>query len=313
MKGFFQRNRATIIGIGVAFACAMTDMFVLNAMFISGNISSRDALAAAILGGIVLDIPPYLLGIVVANRNDIHIEKQDEAKYRLSFGFLFAVIIIAFLVYILVQVSIFIGGGDFTVGYRVVFLGFLQSVNISEELLRASDDVNPGNAIQAVIPLVTSAVSYAVGLIQYEPRINIWKREEQLLREDEIKWEAKLKEKESEFESTARSVAIKLGYSSQIENIDDTAKVITALFSAYHENSVIAYKEAYTAYLKKIRAEAAETINEFTVLAAPHTAYPGELNRLDMNDRERDVFKYIAEPEEGATEKIKIAIQKVSK
>lgn len=306
-----KKGKNIAIGLIVTLGCALTDMFVLYTMFISGNIASRDAMVSAVLGGIVLDVPPYILGVVIANKHDPHIEDEELIKYKLSYGLLLGVIVIAFLVYFLLQVVIFIGGGDFNLGYKIVFSGVLDGIDASQQMLIAADEVSPGNAIQAVIPLVTSVISYVMGLILYEPRIKGLQRNLASAEETVIDLEAKVRKFENDFISRAKSAAIKYGKPLNMVDCDDASGVIADIFSIYHDNSLTFYQEAYSVYLKRIYGEAIENINNITSLAATATTDPAALRLLEMTDKEKAIIDRLKLPLSPDLGKIETAIQKI--
>lgn len=160
-----QKNvniRNTIIGVVITLALVIVDVFVLYTMYIGGDVNPDLARINAIIGAIVLDVIPYLLGITMAIASDAAVEERHRHKYKIAKIPLGISMAVVFALYLFIRVLIFIGGSNFNIGWQMIF-GIIPWQS-------SADTVNPADAFSALVPFATSIASLVIGLLLYESK-----------------------------------------------------------------------------------------------------------------------------------------------
>lgn len=167
-KYIFKRNWGFIIGTVIAILCAGMDYSIIYSVFLSSNLSLGVAILTAIISAAILDLPPYILGIVWTKRDDVRrtwelrnegneIGKEIELrKYKITIMLLFLAILLIFGAYMLLRIFLFLGGGDFNLALHLLIKKDFEFENII---------FNSSDLISTFVPVGTSVMAFAIGML----------------------------------------------------------------------------------------------------------------------------------------------------
>ena len=163
-----MKRRRIIAGVLVTLVFAVVDLYMIYSVFQASNMTIRTSIIAATLSAISLDVPPYLLGLLVFRRIDNrrvwHLrndsndpgEIQNDNIMKHAARALLFVIILLFLAYFLLRVLLFFGGGDFN---KVMQSLFERKYHFE------STDFNSSDLISTFVPFVTSVGAFVVSIL----------------------------------------------------------------------------------------------------------------------------------------------------
>lgn len=164
----FERNRNLAIGVIATILCMVFDFSIIYAVFLESNMGEVLSLSISIISVGVLDAPPYILGTLWTKKGDkkrhweLWRDKNDpgldiELKlYNITIGTLLIAIVIIFGAYLSLRVFLFLGGGDFNLA-----LHSLLNKNFTFESIA----FNSSDLLSTVVPLGTSTVAFAIGVL----------------------------------------------------------------------------------------------------------------------------------------------------
>lgn len=170
-KDYEKRQRVdTFWGILVSLIFAAMDFNIIYNVFLSSNMALRSALISSLLSAVMLDIPPYVLGNLLQRKNDrkrlwvmrgklvSKAAQVDLKPYTIGIWLLIVAIGLFFVMYLMLRIILFFGGGDFDLA-----LHFL----LEWEFDFSRVEFNSSDFISTLFPIVTSAVAFVFGLTRF--------------------------------------------------------------------------------------------------------------------------------------------------
>lgn len=166
-----KQRKSLIIGLLVTAVCTFIDFSMIYALFLSANYSPAHAITIAIISAAILDAPPYVLGYTWTKSEDDSslLELQGRAESseadrknkgnRILLYAMLIVIIVAFIVYLIVRILSFLGGGDFNLAFHAIIEGDWSKIRDVE--------FSGADFLSTVVPLSTSVVALVVGKMLY--------------------------------------------------------------------------------------------------------------------------------------------------
>ncbi|MCL2164889.1 MAG: hypothetical protein FWH55_10985 [Oscillospiraceae bacterium] len=173
-----KKNMSLLAGIIVTFLCAAADFSIIYAVFQSANLGIGLSAVTAIISAAVLDAPLYVLGYLWTKRDDsrrlwkLRNESNDSGaanemkRYSITIKALFSVILLIFIAYLVLRILLFLGGGNFNLALHTILDG---------EFKFTSTDFNAADLLSTFVPLGTSAVAFAVGMLLFSSHTDLVK------------------------------------------------------------------------------------------------------------------------------------------
>jgi hypothetical protein len=214
--------------------------------------------------------------------------------YKIAIFFLSITIAAVLLVYLATQIIIFIGGGNFNAGFLIV-TGI-------EDFHTGASNINVGNAMSALIPLVTSVSSFVVGCFLYVTGTETAGVVKKKQTQQKLGLEKKKAQQKLELEKricTARSNlnselcklwAMYCDEQIMPESTDDAILLISKGFLEKRNDAIL---KQYKNLRESIANEAKAAIFSLTQTAASHVAVPENV-RLGINEDENDILEAIS-------------------
>jgi|GEM_PF-5829346 len=172
-----HKKRSFYVGIIIVICCVAVDYFMLFNLFLLGNLSRGSSITSAIIFAVALDAPPYLLGWIIAKKNDAEklneIKNENEnaierekSRYKVASIILISVIILFFIAYFIVRVFAFLGDGNFDLAFRSI---------VSGSYVFLDGHFNAADLLSMLVPIATSVVAFVIGLFIFSSYVEYLK------------------------------------------------------------------------------------------------------------------------------------------
>ncbi len=301
-----KRWISLLTGVVATFFFAALDYNIIFSVFQSSNLGLGVSRISAFITASALDLPPYILGLLLSKRNDcsrlwfLRDDPNDpgarnELKgYEDAMKLLFAVSIMIFLAYFALRVLLFFGGGDFNV---VIHSIFEQTFKFEDSEFSSSD------LISTFVPFVTSAVAFAVGLMASSSYTDHVKGMITLIdselnhcirkyRELIIDCEKKTDNLQLEILELKQSIwASYIGSGAPFPN--DDLNFIAQVTDACNKLNFSTYMQAYEASCAQIRNTADSMIRQINMQLSPYAANQLMLTSMDVSSEENAILDEI--------------------
>lgn len=275
-----ELKRASSIGVLVTSICAATDFFMLNTMFILGNLGTGAAMLSGIIFALMLNGPPYILGWLSGKRIDVvkldlmkgtksANRAAEQKKFKTAIGVLMLLVAVILTFYVITRTFFFLGEGDFGVAFRDVMSG---QFTISTVNLEAAD------LLASLIPIATTVVSYVIGLFIFPSKAEFVKNsvltvDAGLSKTITIKKgqildsEANIDSKQKEHDTLQKELWGQYLPDTPFEK--DYDKFVIRLSEAYKNRCLTSYREIYKACSSKILHDAQQKLIDIVNEIAP--------------------------------------------
>lgn len=166
----YWRNKIAkiLLGIFVSFLFAAIDYNMIFTVLESSNMGVKDSIWTALIFALILDLPPYMLGLLQSQQNDCErlwelrgeLNTPGAAKeikrYKNAGTVIFIATIAIFVAYFALRILLFLGGGDINIVFHSILAG---------EFTLNAVTFNSSDLMTMFVPFATSATAYGAGIL----------------------------------------------------------------------------------------------------------------------------------------------------
>lgn len=306
-------KQSAIWCIPITILTTVIDAFLLYEPFSIGNIGDTwYTIFTCIIFAFFLDILPYALGLtfnkmrnsqktLVLKRNvEPMLHTQNEEKENRTSVWIFVIVLILTLaifgVYIFTRWVLFEGGGDFTIGWNMIFhKSLVENLNLEDIEHNFSD-------ISLITPIASSLFSFVFSWLVTKTELDyvdtFIAKIKKALSENISKCETEIGisgDKKKALETQKENEKIKLWskYYGIKPMPDNKETFISEIIAAVHEAEIKKYSGIYENFCRQARSSAVMAINTLKTKLSSYCNKPNDVLNMTITDDEATGLDYI--------------------